>query len=1180
MSNLGRGDRKSKFLDRFASVSQGKKKEKSKHHGRTAAIQEENAAMQMLPDTVASNLSEHDILTLFEKMLDDMNLAEDKKDPLRGKDLNVKRGMVVQWLNKTSIVKGEQSMTPQQFILNLNNLTLKDEAGNLGGSDRRDLLRLLESLRVSLNSNPLSWVQNFGAEGLNILLRILNDQYDNNRESQTDQKIKHEIIRCLKAFMNNKYGIRDMFEKENGIVTLCRAIDPNHKSMMADTVKLVAAVCLLEDGHDKVLTAITVCHENSLLQHIPHPNRAGPGTAVLPAGTSRFAAIIEGLRSSEQLPLLSVACLQLVNVLVCTPDELDFRFHLRNEIMRAGLIHILPDLKKSQNEELQIQLRVFEEHRDVDFDDLVHRYHDVRSEFEDVTEIFEILKESLMGTNSEQFFLSILQHLLCIRDDEWVKPQYYKLIEECVSQIILHRSGMDPDFGYRQRFDVDVDPLIDSLVDKAKVEESEYRAQEFQKQVDLEMTARQEAETKLNKKTKEMLEIEVKLRDYEAKIKDLEEKIASGVVVASTAAAAGVAGGPPMNIPPPPPVPGVPAPPPPPPPPPLPGGAPPPPPPPPPVPGIPAPPPPPSIPGAPPPPPPPPGVPPAPGAPPPPGAPPAPFMAGPPKPNLPGGMSEKKKYKPETIMKRLNWNKLAVGKIKDNSFWVKANEEKYENPDLFTRLMAAFGQKKIVKKEKTENKPQKKVKELKILDGKAAQNLSIFLGTLKMPYEQVKNMILEVPPELTESLVNNLIKQLPEAEALTAAAEIKKQYNELVEAEQFLVVMSEIKRLHPRLNHLKFKLQFEELIGDIKPLIVTATAACQDINKSMKFRSFLELVLFVGNYMNSGSRNAQTIAFDISYLIKLKDTKDSENKMTMLHFLAGLIEEGKEKKYSDVYGFIDDFKHMEKASRVSDELLQKNIGQLEKNIDALDKDLKTFSSKDKNDKFAEVLSAFAGKAREELVLLKDMYDNMKSIYDEICAYYCIDTKKKSIEEFFSEMNQFRQDYAKAVKDNLHRKEVEEKQKRAKLAKEKADREKEERKKKKKTGVIDLNTDDDQEGVMDSLLEALSSGKAFKKEGRRRTPRGDKGDRRVLDRSRSRRHLTGQNSSTSVVMTQEINLDNLTADDLGASPTLETLNSGPRRKKYTSMEAAAEADKKRMGPGASSSEALLAELQSL
>lgn len=39
----------------------------------------------------------------------------------------------------------------------------------------------------------------------------------------------------------------------------------------------------------------------------------------------------------------------------------------------------------------------------------------------DVTEIFEIVRESIAGTNSEQFFLSILQHLLCIRDDEWVK---------------------------------------------------------------------------------------------------------------------------------------------------------------------------------------------------------------------------------------------------------------------------------------------------------------------------------------------------------------------------------------------------------------------------------------------------------------------------------------------------------------------------------------------------------------------------------------------------------------------------------------------------------------------------------------------------------------------------------------------------------------------------------------
>lgn len=48
-----------------------------------------------------------------------------------------------------------------------------------------------------------------------------------------------------------------------------------------------------------------------------------------------------------------------------------------------------------------------------------------------------------------------LSHLhLCIR------PQYFKIIEECVSQIVLHRSGTDPDFSYRKRLDVDFSHLL------------------------------------------------------------------------------------------------------------------------------------------------------------------------------------------------------------------------------------------------------------------------------------------------------------------------------------------------------------------------------------------------------------------------------------------------------------------------------------------------------------------------------------------------------------------------------------------------------------------------------------------------------------------------------------------------------------------------------------------------
>ena len=40
------------------------------------------------------------------------------------------------------------------------------------------------------------------------------------------------------------------------------------------------------------------------------------------------------------------------------------------------------------------------------------------------------------------------------------RPQYYKLLDQCTAQIVLHKSGVDPDFHYTKKFNVDVDNLI------------------------------------------------------------------------------------------------------------------------------------------------------------------------------------------------------------------------------------------------------------------------------------------------------------------------------------------------------------------------------------------------------------------------------------------------------------------------------------------------------------------------------------------------------------------------------------------------------------------------------------------------------------------------------------------------------------------------------------------------
>ncbi len=63
--------------------------------------------------------------------------------------------------------------------------------------------------------------------------------------------------------------------------------------------------------------------------------------------------------------------------------------------------------------------------------------------------------------------------------------------------------------------------------------------------------------------------------------------------------------------------------------------------------------------------------------------------------------------------------------------------------------------------------------------------------------------------------------------------------------------------LRPRLNGILFKLTFEEQVNNIRPDIMNVTFACEEVKKSEGFSLLLELVLLVGNYMNSGSRNAQ-----------------------------------------------------------------------------------------------------------------------------------------------------------------------------------------------------------------------------------------------------------------------------------------------------------------------------------
>ncbi|XP_040847253.1 protein diaphanous homolog 3 isoform X1 [Ochotona curzoniae] len=1013
------------MLDKFASIRiPGSKKERPPLSSlKTAFASSECSLASSEMENLPKPLAQNEILELFEKMMEDMNLNEDKKAPLREKDFSIKKEMVMQYINtasKTGSLKSSRQISPQEFIHDL----------KMGPTDER-LVTCLESLRVSLTSNPVSWVESFGCEGLGILLDILEKLIKRKTQDNVIKKNQHKVIQCLKALMNTQYGLERIMSEERSLSLLARAMDPKHPSMMTDVVKLLSAVCIVgeESILEDVLEALTSAGEERKID--------------------RFSSIVEGLRHNSAQ--LQVACMQLINALVTSPDDLDFRLHIRNEFMRCGLKEILPNLKCVKNDGLDIQLKVFDEHKEEDLIEFSHRLEDIRAEFDEAHDVYNMLWNTVKETAAEGHFISILQHLLLIRNDYFIRQQYFKLIDECISQIVLHRDGMDPDFTYRKRLDLDLTQFVDVCIDQAKLGEFEEKASELNKKFEKEFTDHQETKAQLQKNEAKINELQAELQAFKSQFGALPAHV--NIPLSSKEDGSG-----PPAPPPAPPLPscgGVPLPPPPPPPPP-------------PLPGMPLP---------------------FGGAVPPP--PPLGFLGGhnaPPPPSLPFGLKPKKEFKPEISMRRLNWLKIRPQEMTENCFWIKVNETKYENVDLLCKLENTFCCQQREKREEEDFEEKKaikkKIKELKFLDSKIAQNLSIFLSSFRVPYEEIRMMILEVDEtQLAESMIQNLIKHLPDQEQLNSLSQFKSDYSSLCEPEQFAVVMSNVKRLRPRLSAILFKLQFEEQVNNIKPDIMAVSAACEEIKKSKSFSKLLELVLLMGNYMNAGSRNAQTFGFNLSSLCKLKDTKSADQKTTLLHFLVEICEE----KYPDILNFVDDLKHIDKASRVSVETLEKNLKQMGRQLQQLEKDLETFPPpEDLHDKFVTKMSSFVTSAKEQYGNLSKLHENMEKLYQNIMGYYAIDVKKVSVEDFFTDLNNFRTTFTQAVKENIKKREAEEKERRARIAKELAEKERLERQQKKKR-LLEMKTEGDETGVMDSLLEALQSGAAFR-DRRKRTPK--------------------------------------------------------------------------------------------
>lgn len=151
----------------------------------------------------------------------------------------------------------------------------------------------------------------------------------------------HVCIMCLRAIMNNKYGFNMVIQHREAIN--CIALSLIHKSLRtkALVLELLAAICLVKGGHEIILSSFDnfkeVCSE-----------------------TRRFQTLMEYFINYDMFNIdFMVACMQFVNIVVHSVEDMNYRVHLQYEFTALRLDEYLEKLSLTESEELQIQISAY-----------------------------------------------------------------------------------------------------------------------------------------------------------------------------------------------------------------------------------------------------------------------------------------------------------------------------------------------------------------------------------------------------------------------------------------------------------------------------------------------------------------------------------------------------------------------------------------------------------------------------------------------------------------------------------------------------------------------------------------------------------------------------------------------------------------------------------------------------
>ncbi|XP_061062416.1 formin-like protein 3 isoform X5 [Eubalaena glacialis] len=792
--------------------------------------------------------------------------------------------------------------------------------------------KVLRELEISLRTNHIGWVREFlndENKGLDVLVDYLSfaqcsvmystlpgrRALKNSRlVSQKDDV--HVCILCLRAIMNYQYGFNLVMSHPHAVNEIALSLNNKNPRTKALVLELLAAVCLVRGGHEIILAAFDNFKEVCKELH-------------------RFEKLMEYFRNEDSNIDFMVACMQFINIVVHSVEDMNFRVHLQYEFTKLGLEEFLQKSRHTESEKLQVQIQAY-----------LDNVFDVGGLLEDA-ETKNVALEKV--EELEEHVSHLTEKLLDLENENMMR------VAELEKQLLQREKELESIKETYENTSHQVHTLRRLIKEKEEA---------FQRRCHLEPTARDRESV-----------------GSEALARVGPEELNEGMPPSDLDL---LAPAPPpeeaLPLPPPP------APPLPPPPPPLPDKCPP--------------------------------APPLPGA--------APSVV------LTVGLSAIRIKKPIKTKFRLpvfNWTALKPNQISGTVFSELDDEKILEDLDLdkFEELFKTKAQGPaldlICSKNKTAQKAASKVT---LLEANRAKNLAITLRKAGRSAEEICRAIhtfdlQTLPVDFVECLMRFLPTEA-EVKLLRQYERERQPLEELAAEDRFMLLFSKVERLTQRMAGMAFLGNFQDNLQMLTPQLNAIIAASASVKSSQKLKQMLEIILALGNYMNSSKRGA-VYGFKLQSLDLLLDTKSTDRKMTLLHFIALTVKE----KYPDLANFWHELHFVEKAAAVSLENVLLDVKELGRGMELIRRECSIHDN--------SVLRNFLSTNEGKLDKLQRDAKTAEEAYNAVVRYFGESPKTTPPSVFFPVFVRFIRSYKEAEQENEARKKQEEVMREKQLAQE-------------------------------------------------------------------------------------------------------------------------------------------------